>query len=530
MASNIGMINEIVGEHSARMQNLKRYYPFFVLAQTSFAQYREGRFAELDMGYITMASLRFFIHENSFREKDVTHEEYTEFLTNLIDRDFDIVADAAEKRELSDYIFDKLKNDGRAFEFSYYDPEEKKQKKCRVRLLESRIEEGRVLYSITPEAIEFYLDTKEIKEESRITVAQVLLEKMIRADNFKGGIEVVRRINAEVRDLMARKEQVVRLLSSDVFEGAKAYEDFMNTSAKWFSEEAKSFAKNKALVDKAVERAGKTAQGEAAGNGALREISELETELKRTIFNHSRLIEESMDLAAVSDRIIGQAKLTRLRPVFDFSHTLSKLMEQDRPDLMSHILMPLFLPKVEKSWPLFAIDNMLSLRNQETDSGGKVEKKEIDPDFKYEDERLDERIAQNFAKLFRELLDQLSKWGKLTLKEYNGILEIKFGDEIYRNRDYYAYLVHLAGKKTYDMAKLLKKQDTLLEEMVERYLPQEEKERFGDMVFDISFGEDEIELPISAEAREDGTVPDKKVFTVRDMTMERRQADGRKES
>ncbi len=507
------------------MQNLKRYYPFFVLAQTGFSQYKEGRFAELDMGYITMASLRFFIHENSFRERDVTYDEYSDFLINLLDRDFSVVADLSEKKELVAFIFDKLKNDGKAFEFGYYDPEEKKRKLARVRIIESRIENGQVYYSITPEAIEFYLDTKEIKEESRITVSQVLLEKMIRADNFKGGIEVVRRINAEVRDLMARKEQVVRLLGSDAFAGAAAYEEFMNTGAKWFAQEAKSFEKNKALVDKAVERAG-SAEAAQEGSRALKEVHALELELKKTIHNHSRLIEESMELAAISDRIIGQAKLSKLRPVFDFAGALHGMMQRDDPAQMAHILLPFLQPKVDKSWQLLSIDNMLSLKNQETDTGGKVDKKQIDVNFKYEDELLDERIAENFAKLFHELMDQLYKWGKLSLKEYNGILEIKFGEEIYENRDYYAYLVHLAGKKSYDISAMLKKQDTLLEEMVVSHMTPEDKEHFAGMVIDLDFKQEDVELTLKCPPREPDGEARVKRFVVRDMSFERRGANG----
>ena len=36
------MINDIIEEHNARMQNLRKYYPFFVLAETTFAQYFNG--------------------------------------------------------------------------------------------------------------------------------------------------------------------------------------------------------------------------------------------------------------------------------------------------------------------------------------------------------------------------------------------------------------------------------------------------------------------------------------------------------
>ena len=512
------MINDIIAEHGVRMQNLKRYYPFFVLSEMTFAQYKDGKFADLDMGYITMASLRFLINENNFHEKDVTYEEFESFLSELLDRDFTVVCEAAEKKELISYIFDKLKNDGRAFEFGFYDPEEKKRKVARVRLITSRIENGRVLYTITPEAVEFFLDTKEIKEESRISVEQLLLEKMIRSDNFKGGIEVVKRINARVREISAQKEQVVKLLSADVFEGAKAYEDYMNTCAKWFSEEAKSFAKNKALVDKAVEKAGyEKRPGEegvsaTSGNRALMQIAALETELKKTIYNHSKLMEETMELSAVSDRMIKKAKLSKLRPVFDFQRYMEQVMEKDEPALLAHVLLPFAAPKIHRSFNLRDIDHLLNVSAGAKDPGEKVEGKKIDPDFKYEDEKLDEQIEINFARMFRELLDQLDKWGKLTLKEYNGILEIKFGKEIYRNRDYYSYLVHLAGKTRYDLRAMQEKQETMFEEIVVHRMSEEDMKRYGNEIVAITFGDEEITIAAGEDTE----------FTVTDMTFERR--------
>ena len=65
MAKQYVMINDIIEEHNARMYNLRKYYPFFVLSETAFTQYKDGRYNSLDMGYITMAVLRFFIEENS---------------------------------------------------------------------------------------------------------------------------------------------------------------------------------------------------------------------------------------------------------------------------------------------------------------------------------------------------------------------------------------------------------------------------------------------------------------------------------
>jgi hypothetical protein len=42
----------------------------------SFDQYKDGKYCALDMGYILMAVLRFFIEENNFKEKDITYNEY----------------------------------------------------------------------------------------------------------------------------------------------------------------------------------------------------------------------------------------------------------------------------------------------------------------------------------------------------------------------------------------------------------------------------------------------------------------------
>ena len=63
------MIGEIITEHRERMLNLKKYYPFFRLIDTSFSQFKEGRYEALDMGYIVMAVLRFFIEEITSRKR-----------------------------------------------------------------------------------------------------------------------------------------------------------------------------------------------------------------------------------------------------------------------------------------------------------------------------------------------------------------------------------------------------------------------------------------------------------------------------
>ena len=304
MAENHVLIDDILKNQSERMMNLKKFYPFFALYETSFSQYKEGKYQSLDMGYLTLSLLRFFINENNFNENDVTYEMVEKFLRQVLRRDFGLEESETEEAELIRYIFDKIRNDGRPFTFSFFDPEEKKMKTSYVKLIESAIRDENVVYHITGDGIEFFLSTKEVKDESPLTTEQLLLEKMIRSENFRGGIDVIRRMNIEVTRLKKKRDEVIKILLRDIYEGTKAAKDYMDSTSLWFEEERKSFAKNKALVDKAVGRM-------AAGHDSkgMRDITILETELKKTIESHSELIAATADLSRITDELVERSKL-----------------------------------------------------------------------------------------------------------------------------------------------------------------------------------------------------------------------------
>lgn len=538
MAEKYIMIHDIMSEHKDRMLNLKKYYPFFVLCETTFAQYKDGKYMNLDMGYITMATLRFFINENNFHESEITYNQYESFLSEILRREFRLEIEAEEEKELIGYIFDKIKNDGKAFTFSYFDPEEKKKKSARVKLIESRIVDNVVLYHVTTDGIEFYLDTKEIKEESNISVQQLLLEKMIQSENFAGGIEVVKRINNEVNKLALQKKEVLDTLSYDVFSGARASEEYMEIVAKWFDEESKLFEKNRALIDKAFQKAnmanrevleagnyastvpgneaekqmpGKTDSGHnremSANSAILSEIHKLDTELKKTIIKHGELIKETIELQNIADEMIARAKLRKLRPVFNFRDALKKTIDYNRPEQLGMLVAPLFMPKLTKNFTVESIDQMLESKSDHVDFSEKMEKGQVDTDYIFEDEVEEARIAGNFARLFGELLEQLWKHGKSTLPELMAIYEIKFGKEIYKNGDVYSFLVHLAQKDKYDLKKMQDKQDTFLEGLVMNNLSLEKKSQYGSMAFNILFSPEDV-LRFGEGKEEEFTITD----------------------
>ena len=495
MAEQTTMLREIIEEHSDRIKNMKKYYPYFRLAETSLMQYKDGQYADLDMGYITLAVIRFFIEENNFNEKDVTYQEYYAFLKELLKRDFELELEKEEEQELVAFLFDKLKNEGKPFCFDYYDPMDHKRKTMRCRFMDSKIEDGVVYYYITSDAIEFYLDTKEIKDESTINVEQLLLEKLIGAQNFRGGTEVAKRINNEVGRLLRQKNEVLGILSYDVFAGVEAFEKFMGSTMRWFREEQKLFAKNSDLIHKALERAendGEQGDYHSRYYQAIDEIYQLELELKKAIARHSELLSACTALQKKVGELVTKSKFAALKCSLDFNRIGQRLMERDRADLLEALVMPLFDIHGERTFNLGRLEDLLMVSPERTETPETVSVGE-EQDYIYEDEIEDARIQKNYILLFENLMQTLEKRNSITLKEWNEQLKKQLGEHILRNADYYSFLVHFVQKKEYDIKQIIERPDTFLEEAVKVYL--EEHSEYEDVTLTLQmFPEEELLL------------------------------------
>lgn len=442
------MLNDIVLDHRERMLNLKKYYPFFKLTDISFSQYKDGKYDILDMGYIVMGILRFFIEENNFKEKDVTYPEYLEFINLMLKRDFGLILTDDEGKELADYIFDKLKNDGKPFIFEYFDPVDRKKKVSRVKMIESAIRNNTVWYSISSDAIEFYLDTKEIRDESRISVQQLLLEKMIRAKNFKGGTEVVERINEEVNRLQLKKNEVLNILATDVFAGIEAYEEFVDTGMRWFEEEEKLFRKNRELIAAALSKMENTSIGNEGYYKSVGEIYELENQLKVAMNKHGELLKACTDMQKMTDDAVRRAKLGKLRSRVDFGTMLQSMIRSDNADILAAVIAPLFKLKIKKTFNIASIDEALTIKPEKYTAIERVST-ETPKDIVFADEIEDKRIADNYTFIMRNLLQCMEQRENFTLEQFNAAMSLAYNPDILKNGDYYSFFVNLCQKKEY---------------------------------------------------------------------------------
>ncbi|MDD3221862.1 MAG: hypothetical protein PHG07_05715 [Lachnospiraceae bacterium] len=476
------LIHDIIDEHEDRMVNLKKYYPFFKLCDHSLSQFKEGRYERIDMGYVTLAVLRFFIEENSFNDRDVTYGDYEAFLFQLLYRDFDFQESEENPAELIQYIFDKITNEGRPFYFDYYDPKNKRMKTGRSRLVESRYKDGEICYNISSDGIAFYLDTKETKDESKISIQQLLLEKMIRSKNFKGGVDVIRRINSEVSRLMLQQGEIVTLLSHNIFEGMKALEDFSESGLKWFAQEQKLFDENMQLVEKALLQA----QTEGYNHQALEEIFYLNQELKKAMDRHEALLQACTSLQVQADEMMLKAKRSRFRRTMDFSDLLRQAMALDDIRVLESMTAPLFGLKIKKTFQLERLDDLLSCQADGEELGEQL-LEGTEENYIYEDEIEEERIRHNHMLLLQILFDTLLTKKTITLENLHHLYIMKFTDNLLHNGDYFGFLAHLSQKPSYDLAQIRENPDTFLEEVMAELVIKDRKKEYEDLKFTLEF-------------------------------------------
>lgn len=480
-------INEIIDEHEDRMQNLKKYYPFFRLREISLEQYKDGVYSYMDMSYILLAILRLLIEENNFNDTGVSFGKYSRFTTHIIKKTYDLYLEDKENKELINHIFDKIKNDGKPFIFTYYEPKEKKTKQSRVKLIESKVVDGKIQYFITSDAIEFYLDTKEIKDESKISIQQILLSKIIESNNYKGGVDVVRRINNEVSKLIFKKNEILTILSYNVFEGMKSYNEFFNNSMKWFDEEQRLFEKNRKLIEIARQKIEDDFRNNFENDTTIKnreDIYNLEVEMKKAILKHSELLNSCTDLKVKSDTIIKNATLNKLKVTFDFKNALDKIIAKDDIRLLDKLVSPLYKVKLNKSLNLRRIDDLLTYKANETEEAEEIIHEE-EKKYRFIDEIIDERIKSNFISLVRVLLECVYNHKEFDLYEYNRVLIMTYNDIVLKNSDYYSFLIHLSQKREYDISKVIQNQDTIFDNIITEIINKDYYDRYKDLKFNL---------------------------------------------
>ena len=103
---------------------------------------------------------------------------------------------------------------------------------------------------------------------------------------------------------------------------------------------------------------------------AAEEVYQLDTALKNAMKRHEELMHAYMQMQKAGDEALAKAKRTRFRPSVDFMDVGQRMIEADNPELLTYLVLPLFAPKIKKTFPMSRVDDLLLYKPEESAAGG----------------------------------------------------------------------------------------------------------------------------------------------------------------
>lgn len=445
MTEEYEFISEMISDLEERSQFLKKYYPYFKIIGDGTKTFWSNSLEQFDVGFILLTTLRFLVEENNFKNRGVSYHEISDFLYYMVNKAYFVLLSETEKATLTEEVITMLTGSGQPYEFHYYEPVSKKRSISRITYMKGEIDPllGSLKYYITDSGIEFYLETKEIKELNKISIQQVLLEKMVSSKNFKGARQVVGRITNQVAKLHLMKREVLNLISFNPIEGDKLYSEFFSKSMDWFDREEDYFGNNLKAVENAREK-----MSSADGLDTIRDINALNDELKKASEKYGDLLSEVVDLKKKVDENRAARKIKVLKTTFDYRNVVDKMIGIDKSENLALLMTPFLEGKKKKFFDFKRIDSLLNFKISLEEDIETV----VDEDMReyiFDDVIENERIKENHDKYISCLYSLFLKLGEFTLKEYNEYLEAVFTDRIFFHGDYFSFLIALSGKTRY---------------------------------------------------------------------------------
>ena len=160
------------------------------------------------------------------------------------------------------------------------------------------------------------------------------------------------------------------------------------------------------------------------------------------------------------------------------------------------------------------LDEMLALRRGMDEEREEIESEE-EADYVYDDELEEQRISSNYRILVRELFAMLKKTDCFTLREWNEQLEVRYGQKIFANGDYYSFLVNMCQKHEIVIRDAVRHPATNFEAVLKQY-------------FEIEGTEEELQMDFCLETLTDEEpVTFLECFSVTNIRVERMNGDDR---
>lgn len=417
---------------------MKKFYPFFRI----YTSYNVQK-VEYDVPYLVIDILTLLIEKGRLLGRSIPLEEIQEHIQKtLLEMYPDIEFDG---QEVTRSILGTLEADtkGLLYEYEYYNPISQKKVNEYIQLVEYDVKEGS--YRITDTGLDFMISTKELPEESKISVSLILFKKQIESGSFRSALGTIRDLNLAVQLRKRKKEE---LLENLINGGTDVVEDFDRYSKDVLAQlkhENELFTQVNLLLKNLSENRDKIAfNPEFSGKeGEFIIIKRIAEEVEHGYKIHNNLLKEFTDFPEEYERI----NRIRLNSLFERRYQFQEALENHiRANLSNEIhivtIHPLFNARVPKTFNLLKIFEPQIIANRTIDISETRSSEDWPGKVGIED-IVGARQIENFKIFATILLSALARKKRIHLAEYLDYMTDALGEDSLKNVDFIPFLFEL---------------------------------------------------------------------------------------
>ena len=441
------IIKDVINEIDDREDNIKIYYPYFVITRKLKAEEENFGF---NLTGVFISLLSFLLYVGKLTGRKIEYNDIYEYIKYFVENVYNKKLEEDTLKKLVNLILDVAQNNGNNFIFTHYSLKEKTKKEKYIKYIEIKLGEDKKLnYYITAQGIDFYLKTKEYPDSLQVTMNLILFRKQIEKGSFNYAYDTVRKLNVEVRRKIEQKDLVLEGLMYGGKEGIREYTRYHEGVEEQFKEEEELFSEVSLLVNNIYNEylnKENTKSINEKETKTLVLIRNIEKELKSAVSLHTKLLKEAIDMTKRHDEIISMRAKSAFSEKFKFEQEFEKVISKtNNPEKLLYFIYPFLLPKKIKMF-----NPMKSLENQKL---SKQEKEEIIKEkMKVEEiETIDKittkRVVSNFKFYFQNLLTLLKTRNEVTLKMFAEFITKNYGKKSLYNGDFISFVIYLNRKK-----------------------------------------------------------------------------------
>lgn len=441
------IVTDVINEIDAREDNIKIYYPYFIISKKLKA---ESDSLGFDLAGVFIGLLSFLLYVGKLNSKKIEYQDIYDYVQYFIQTNYDKKLSEDKIKEIVNLILDVSQNNGTNFVFSYYSLKSKENKEKYIKYIEIRLgENGKLNYYITSQGIDFYLKTKEFPDAAQITINLLLFRKQIEKGSFNYAYDTVKRLNIEVKRKIEQKDLILEGLMYGGKEGIREYTRYHESVREQFNEEEELFGEVSTLVKNIyteyLSKEGTKNLGEKERK-TLDLIRKIEQELNKALNSHTKLLKEAIEMTKRHDEIIDMRVRSAFSEKFKFEQEFEKVIsKENNPEKLLYFIKPFLLPKTSKSFnPMKAFE---SQRIYTVEPEEKITEEEQISQIETIDNITQKRVVHNFKFYFENLIALLKNKKQVTLQGFSNYIKENYGEKSLYNADFISFVIYVNNKK-----------------------------------------------------------------------------------